>query len=166
VVQQGATTRTVYLPEKTSWYDFWTGKTLAGGQTVTASADIGTLPLYVRAGSIVPLGPVVQYAEAQANKPTEIRVYRGANGTFELYDDAGDGYGYENGEYATIRFDWNEQLQTLNIGPRTGAYPGLSKSRVFRVVFVDAKSGAGEAEGTGVEVTYTGTPLTVSSTKS
>ena len=112
--------------------DFWTGETLAGGKTVTANAPVNILPLYVRAGSIVPLGPVVQYATEKPADPIELRVYRGADGKFTLYEDEGDNYDYEKGKYATIPFDWNEAKQTLTIGKRSGNFPGMLKERAFR----------------------------------
>ncbi|MGH8024716.1 MAG: TIM-barrel domain-containing protein, partial [Limisphaerales bacterium] len=102
-----ATSRVVYLPSGTSWVDFWTGETLAGGRTVTADAPLNIMPLFVRAGSIVPLGPVMQYATEKPEDPIELRVYRGADGQFTLYEDENNNYDYEKGAYATILFTWN-----------------------------------------------------------
>ncbi|MGO8767057.1 MAG: DUF5110 domain-containing protein, partial [Limisphaerales bacterium] len=158
-----ATTRAVYLPSGTSWVDFWTGETLAGGQTVTANAPVNILPLYVRAGSIVPLGPVMQYATEKPADPIELRVYRGADGKFTLYEDENDGYNYEKGVYATIPFTWNESKQTLTIGRRAGKFPGMLKERTIRVVFVSPGHGAGMAaeETADAVVHYTGKSVTV-----
>jgi alpha-D-xyloside xylohydrolase len=125
--------------------DFWTGETVAGGQTVTANAPANILPLYVRAGSIVPFGPVLQYATEQPADPIELRVYRGANGSFTLYEDENDNYNYEQGGHATIPFTWDESQQTLTIGKRSGKFPGLLKERTFRVVFVSTGGGIGAA---------------------
>ena len=114
VTQQGATSRSVYLPSGSAWTDFWTGRTYQGGQTITAPAPIETMPLYVRAGSIVPMGPFLQYASEKPADPIELRVYRGANGTFTLYEDEGDNYGYEKGVCATIPISWNDKAGTAD----------------------------------------------------
>ena len=119
----GATNRNVYLPAGATWYDFWTGQTYAGGQTIAATAPIQTMPLYVRAGSIIPYGPDIQYA-TQTTDPIELRVYRGANGNFTLYEDEGDNYNYETGSYATIPITWNDLTQTLTIGNAAGEFSG------------------------------------------
>lgn len=158
VTRKGADVRTVYLPGDTAWYDFWTGKRLAPKQTVAAAAPIGTLPLYVRAGTILVLGPAVEYAEAQTGKPLEIRIWRGADGHFTLYDDSGNGWGYEKGQHATIGFDWNDQTQTLTIGARQGKFPGMNPTREFRIVWEGA--GDGEAK-TFRSVSYNGKKLAI-----
>jgi len=158
-----AISRGVYLPAGTSWVDFWTGETLVGGKTVTANAPVNIMPLYVRAGSIVPLGPVVQYATQKPAGPIELRVYRGADGKFTLYEDQGDGYNYEKGKYATIPFEWNEGKQTLTIGKRSGSFPNMVKQRTFHVVFVSSNHGAGMEEETEADtvVHYTGKDLAI-----
>ncbi len=143
VTKAGATTRSVYLPAGASWTDFWTGQALKGGQTVTAAAPIDTLPLYVRAGAIVPMGPFLQYATEKPADPIELRVYPGANGSFTLYEDENDTYDYEKGVYATIPIRWDRTRQTLTIGPRTGAFPGMLKQRTFHVVWVRPGQGQG-----------------------
>ena len=101
------------------------------------------MPLYVRAGSILPLGPDVEYAAEKSGNPIEVRVYRGANGTFTLYEDENDTYSYEKGAYSTILFSWDEATHTLTIGDRTGSFPGMIETRAFRVVFVSENHGAG-----------------------
>ncbi len=163
VTTPGATTRSVYLPSGSTWVDFWTGETLSGGKTVTANAPISMMPLYVRAGSIVPFGPVMPYATEQPEDPVELRVYRGANGRFTLYEDEGDGYNYEQGAYATIPFEWNEAKHTLTIGKRTGKFSGLLKERTFRVVCVSPNHGAGMAaeENADTIVHYAGKQVVV-----
>ena len=162
-----ATSRAVYLPSGANWVDFWTGETLSGGKTVTANAPVNILPLYVRAGSIVPFGPVMQYATEKPADPIELRVYRGADGGFTLYEDEGDGYNYEKGACATIPFAWNESKQTLTIGKRSGSFPGMLKARTIRVVFVSPGHGAGMAaeEKADAVVHYTGKPVTASCNK-
>jgi len=152
VVQEGATSRRVYLPGQQPWFDFWTGERVAGGRTIDAPAPLDRIPVYVRAGSIVPLGPVKPYADAPSTEPIEIRIYPGANGSFALYDDAGDGYGYTRGDYGLIRFSWDDRSHTLSIAPRVGHY--VSDPR-FRVV---CRSGTDPAR----EISYSGAPERVS----
>lgn len=147
VTTQGATTRAVYLPGKQNWYDFWTGATESPGKSIDAAAPLDRMPLYVRAGSILPLGPLIQYTGEKPADPIELRIYRGANGSFTLYEDEGDTYHYEKGVYATIPIAWNEATHTLNLGQRKGSFPGMLQQRTFNVVFVAAN------HGNGVEVT-------------
>jgi len=136
-------TRKVYLPKSTGWYDFWTGKLIPGGQTIDAAAPIETIPLYIKAGSIVPMGPYLQYATEKAADPVEIRVYPGANAEFVLYEDENDTYNYEQGKYSTIALNWDEAQKTLTIGNRQGDFPGMLKDRTFRIVWVNSKNGTG-----------------------
>ncbi|HOK66923.1 MAG TPA: glycoside hydrolase family 31 protein [Anaerohalosphaeraceae bacterium] len=140
-------TRSVYLPAGTEWVDFWTGKRLAGGQTLQADAPIDRIPLYVRAGTILPMGPFVQYAAEKPADPIELRIYPGTDGAFVLYEDENDGYNYEKGAYSTIEFRWNEQEKTLTIGERKGSFDGMLKNRTFQIVFVR------DNYGTGIEIT-------------
>ena len=162
VTQKGAQSRAVYLPAGTSWTDFWTGETTAGGQTVQAAAPIDRLPLYVRAGSIIPYGPEIQYAAAKAD-PIELRVYPGADGAFTLYEDEGDNYDYERGVYTTIPIHWNEKSHTLTIGERHGEFPGMLKERTFKVVFVTSGHGVGipQTDKPDNIVHYTGAAISV-----
>jgi alpha-D-xyloside xylohydrolase len=162
VTQAGAQSREVYLPAGTSWTDFWTGETSVGGETVEAAAAIQEMPLFVRAGSIIPYGPEIQYAAAKAD-PIELRVYPGADGSLTLYEDEGDNYNYEKGVYATIPMRWNEKSQTLTIGERRGEFPGMLKERTFRVVFVKGDHGTGIASSAkaDAEVRYSGKAVEV-----
>jgi alpha-D-xyloside xylohydrolase len=134
VVQAGVRARAVYLPAGTDWYDFWTGKRLPGGQVVPVVADLGRIPLHVRAGSILPLGPVKPYADAPSDAPLEIRIYPGRDGAFELYDDEGDGFAYEQGRYALVRFTWRDSRRVLEIGARRGNYPGMRQTQRLKLV--------------------------------
>lgn len=143
VTKLHATTRAVYLPAGANWVNFWTGKTLTGGQTVTANAPVKIMPLYVRAGSIVPLGPVMPYATEKPENPIELRIYGGADGHFTLYEDENDNYDYEKGEYATIPIFWTEATHTLEIGKRSGHFPGMLNERTFHIVWVSADHGTG-----------------------
>ena len=133
-------TASKYLPKGASWYDFWTGKQFKGGQTVTLQTSLETVPMFVRAGSIVPLGPEMQYVGEKAWDNLEMRVYPGADGTFTLYEDEGDSYNYEKGVHSTITFLWNDKSRTLTIGERKGEYPGMLKSRRFTVVLPNGNS--------------------------
>src|ERR1035441_6101407 len=145
VTEAGATSRSVYLPAGASWYDFWTGTTLKGEQTVSAVAPLETMPLYVRAGSIIPMDPELQYASEKPADPIELRIYRGANSAFTLYEDDGESYSYEKGEHATITFTWADGTQTLSIGPRMGSFPNMLRERTFNIVLVGREHGVGES---------------------
>ncbi|UAL11516.1 glycoside hydrolase family 31 protein [Caulobacter segnis] len=133
VIQKDADIRAVYLP-KGDWYDFWTGTKMAGGKVVAVKADIDTIPVHVPAGTILPLGPVLSYADQPSQEPLEIRVYPGRDGQFELYDDAGDGYGYEKGERATTPLTWTDARHVLRVGARDGRFPGMKVTMALRVV--------------------------------
>jgi alpha-D-xyloside xylohydrolase len=163
-----ATTRSVYLPASGApWYNFWTAETSPAGQRVEASAPVETLPLFIRPGSIIPLGPFIQYSSEKPADPIELRVYRGADGQFTLYEDEGDNYNYEKGSYATIPVSWNEAKQTMEIGKRSGEFPGMVKDRTFNIVWVSGKHGAGIpiTETPDAVVHYTGEAMTVSARK-
>lgn len=162
VTRQGASDRMVYLPGDTAWVDFWTGKSFKGKSNIVAHAPLGTLPLYVRAGTILPMGPVVGHAEAQKDKPIELRIYRGANGQYTLYDDSGNGWGYENGQRALVPITWNEAGGTLTLGARQGKFPGMKESREFRIVFVSETNGTGDGEASTFQtVSYKGKKIEI-----
>jgi len=144
VLEPAATTRHLYLPVST-WIDFWTGMALEGGRAMEAAAPLERIPLFIRAGSIVPLGPDLQWATEKAADPLELRVYRGADGDFTLYEDENDTYNYEKGQYATIQMHWDEARQTLTIGERTGRFPGMLQERAFHIVMVGLGHGVGIA---------------------
>ena len=145
-------TATKYLPKGAVWYDFWTNKTYKGGQTVTLQTTLDRVPMFVRAGSILPLAPEMQYVGEKSWDNLEIRVYPGADGSFTLYEDEGDNYNYEQGYYATITFVWNDKARTLTIGTRQGGYKGMILDRQFTIVLPD---------GTTRTVTHNGNEQTV-----
>lgn len=153
VTDPGVSSRSVYLPgeDKCQWFDFWTGKTHAGGQHIEAEAPINRLPLFVRGGSIIPTTEVAEYTDAQVGKPVTLHVYPGADATFQLYEDEGDNYNYEKGEYVTILLTWNDARSTLQIGECRGRYKGMPAERTFIV-----RTPKGEKQ-----VTYVGKKLTV-----
>ncbi len=140
-----------YLPGDALWYNYWTDEAHEGGQTVRVDAPLDILPLFVRAGSIVPRTPGIQYANEAYEKPMQLKIYPGASGAFTLYDDSGDGYGYEGGEFAEIDFRWDDDARTLRLGARRGSYPGMPATRHFALICGKAR----------VDALYTGQPLTV-----
>jgi alpha-D-xyloside xylohydrolase len=133
-VEGAAKTRTVYLPADNDWYNFWTDECLAGGQTVQVAADLDLIPLFVRAGSIIPQRAPAQCADEAPDAVVELHVYSGCDGRFRLYEDAGDGYDYEHGAFSTIEIEWQEAPRRLTIGERSGRYPGMPEQRSFLVV--------------------------------
>jgi alpha-D-xyloside xylohydrolase len=154
--------RKVYLPKGSDWYDFWTGKLIPGGQTIDAAAPIETIPLYIRAGSIVPMGPYLQYATEKAADPVEIRVYTGANAEFILYEDENDTYNYESGKYSTISMTWNEPEKTFTIKARNGEFPGMLEKRTFNIVWVKNNNGTGIEPAKKSEIIqYTGKEIKI-----
>jgi alpha-D-xyloside xylohydrolase len=138
--------RLVYLPSGQDWFDFWTGETLEGDQNLVLDAPIEKIPLLVRAGSIIPMGPFLQYATEKPANPLELRIYPGADGSFTLYEDENDNYNYEKDIYATIGFIWNEENQTLTIEERKGQFPGMLMERTVNVSLVR------KDHGTGIEI--------------
>jgi alpha-D-xyloside xylohydrolase len=162
VTEQGATERRVYFP-RAKWYDFWTGVARDGGMFANVSAPLDRLPLYVRAGSIVPLGPKEQYSNQKPAEALELRVYSGADGDFILYEDEGDTYNYEKGSYAIIPMHWNDSAHSLTIGERKGWFPGMLKRRTFDVTFVGENHGGGIEAAPAADrvVEYSGREVTV-----
>ena len=145
-------TATKYLPKGTTWYDFWTGQSYRGGQTLTLTTTFDRVPMFVRAGSILPLGPEMEYIGQKAWDNLELRIYPGADGTFTLYEDEGDNYNYERGVYATIPFAWNDRTRTLTIGSRQRSYPGMLAQRQFTLVLPDGTTRTVSYDGSKVEV--------------
>jgi alpha-D-xyloside xylohydrolase len=163
VTEAGASSRSVYLPPAIEWYDFWTGERMSGDKTIQAAAPLDRIPLYVRAGSILPMGPEIEYAREKPDAPIELRIYRGADASFTLYEDQGDAYAYEQGAYATIPVRWDEASNTLTIGRMSGRYPGMPKQHTFQIVWVSRGHGSGPEASRVVdrEVVYSGEELQV-----
>ncbi len=138
----GKTTRDVYLPAATQWFDFWTGKLYNGGQTIAAASPIETMPLYIKAGSIIPMGPVMEYATEKPADVIELRIYPGADGEFDFYEDENDNYNYEKGNYSLFKLTWNDKKHLLTLSDTKGAYPGMLKQHTFNVVLVNGKHGS------------------------
>jgi alpha-D-xyloside xylohydrolase len=154
----------VYLPQASGgWFDFWTGESAAGGRTISVAAPLERIPLQVRAGSILPLGPALQFTDEKPADPIELRIYPGAAADYTLYEDEGTNYAYEQGARATIPLHWDDGLQTLTLGSRTGAFPGMLEKRTFRVIWVRPKHGVGDTENAAPDaiVRYDGKAITV-----
>ena len=146
---------TKYLPKGTDWYDFWTGKRMKGGLNVTLQTQLDHVPMFIRAGSILPLGEEMQYVDEKPWDNLEIRVYPGADASFVIYEDEGDNYNYERGLYSEITFSWDESKRTLTISPCKGRFPGMLQQRRFTILL----PGQNASEGKTVE--YTGLKMTV-----
>jgi alpha-D-xyloside xylohydrolase len=142
VVKEDAKQRRVYLPASNNWIDFWTGKRDNGGQSVTTDAPLERIPIFARAGSIIPYGPRVESAAGKPD-PIDLRIYTGANGDFTLYEDEGDNFDYEHGARSVIPIHWEDKSSTLNVGAREGSFPGMLEHRTFRVVVVRDGHGTG-----------------------
>src|SRR5215468_9313342 len=162
VTEPASTTRPVYLP-KAQWYDFWTGVPLDGGRMINAITPLDRLPLYVRAGSILPLGPDEEWSTQKPEDPIELRIYPGADGDFVIYEDENESYNYEKGVYATIPLHWDDAAHTLTIGDRTGQFPGMLENRTFHVVFVRENHGVGASPADEIDkvVQYAGKQVTL-----
>ena len=133
-------TRQVYLPAGVDWYDFWSGKRNSGGQTIQADAPIDRLPIYVRAGSILPMGPVRQHVNDLPDAPVELHIFPGLDGSFELYEDEGDQYNYEDGAFSTIPIHWQDAERQLTLGAVKGNYAGMPDQRIFEIILHDEGS--------------------------
>jgi alpha-D-xyloside xylohydrolase len=155
-----------YLPKGAGWYDFWTNQRHDGGTMVARDAPLDIVPLYVRAGTILPMGPVVQYATEKPEAAIEVRIYPGADAKFTLYEDDNETYNYEKGQSARTTLVWNDAARTLAIGARRGAYPGMVKQRTFKLVLADEANGKGLGSGQANRtVTYAGQPMSVTLNK-
>lgn len=162
VTRPGVTEWPVYLPAGTDWWDFWNNRKTAGGQTVNRHTPKDILPVYLKAGSILPFGPAVQYSTEKTWDDLEIRIYPGADGSFTLYEDENDNYNYEKGVRSTIDFSWNDKENQLTIGERQGSFPGMLKKRKFRIVRVGSASGPGDSPMKGGKtIAYSGRKINV-----
>ena len=132
-----------YLPKDNLWYNFWTGDTLTGGRYILEKPPADIMPMYIRAGSILPMGPELQYADEKPENPIELRIYRGKDGQFNLYEDENDNYNYEKGIYSIIPLKWNDSSKVLTIGNRIGKFPGMLIERTFNIVIVRTNHGQG-----------------------
>ncbi|MBO4663235.1 MAG: DUF5110 domain-containing protein [Bacteroidaceae bacterium] len=163
VYQYGARARKVYFPKDNVWYDLFSGKVVSeGGEEKFVGAPYEHIPLFVRAGSIIPLGPQIEYTRQKPADNIRLYIYKGADGEFSLYEDEGVNYGYEAGRYATIRFTYDDEAGTLCIHDREGEYPGMLRERKFTIVPVGrGKAQPYDPDASGIEVKYTGKKVTV-----
>ncbi len=145
----------VYLPAGASWYDYWTNTKLNGGQTIKADAPISHSPLYIKAGSIIPVGQDLQYSNEKPWDNMTLRVYPGANASFTLYEDEGNNYDYQKGMYTEIPMMWNDKTHTLTIKARRGTYPGMLAKRRFHIEVMTADKSIGKT------VTYIGKNMNI-----
>ena len=154
VYEYQARSRCVYFPEG-RWYDFYTGESIEGGRRLCVAAPYERIPLYVRAGSLLPLGPDMEWSDQKPADPLTLLIYPGADARFTLYEDDGLSYGYEKGQYATIGLHWDDAGRTLRIDDRQGAFPGMLQERVFDICLKDPARPASR------QVRYDGKSLTV-----
>jgi alpha-D-xyloside xylohydrolase len=163
VTEFGARTRDVYLPAGARWYDFHTGRAHDGGQTVTTAAPLARIPLYVRAGSIIPVGPEIEYTDQQLDGPITLLVYAGSDGTFELYEDDGETYAHQEGAFTRIPIRYDDATGTVTIGPRNGFFPSMVERRTFNVRWISGPSDTAANLDAPPDRTaeYDGTPVTV-----
>jgi alpha-D-xyloside xylohydrolase len=154
--------RQVYLPPAAQWYDFWTGKSVAAGEA-TAAAPYDAIPLFVRAGSIVPMGPDLQYVSEKTADPLTLYIYSGADADFTLYRDDGLTFGYEKGAFAEIPLHWNDRDRILTVGDRKGGYPDMPAEDHLRIVLVAPghPSPASSSPALSASAVYAGKQLTI-----
>jgi alpha-D-xyloside xylohydrolase len=136
VYRYKARTREVYFPASCGWYDFYTGKYIKGGQKLEVEAPYEHIPLFVKEGSIIPVGPDIQYTDEKPADPLTLYIYTGRDCVFTLYEDEGTNYNYEKGECSTIKFTFNNETGDLTIGERKGEFSGMLKSRTFNLIWV------------------------------
>jgi alpha-D-xyloside xylohydrolase len=163
ITEPGISEWKVYLPQSANWYNFWTGAEFKGGQTIKTEAPIDKIPLFVKAGTVLPIGRNLQYTGEKKADTLEIRIYAGANGEFTLYEDEGDNYNYEKGSYSNITLNWDNAKKTLTISDRKGSFFGMLKERKFNIIQVNVNKGVG-VDNSGKynkEVVYNGKKVVV-----
>lgn len=150
--------RWVYLPEGCDWYDFWTGQRIEGGQKILAQAPLDIMPLFVKSGSIVPMGPEIQYVDEEKEGVIELRIYPGKDAIFTIYEDEGDNYNYEKGEYCKTIIKWDDDSSTLTFDQRKGHFDGMVEERTYKIILVSEVNGFGveEAEEYNQMINYKG----------
>lgn len=153
VTEPGVKQWSLYLPkQENGWIDFRSGVKFEGGRILDVPVDLTAIPLFVRAGSIIPMGPAKQFTSQSSGEPMEIRIYPGADASFTLYEDEGDNYQYEKGIFSSIEMKWDDAAATLTIGTRKGTFPGMEKSRTFRLLVVKPRTEKNET----VTINYNG----------
>ena len=156
--------RNVYLPKQKGWYDFYTGKHYAGGQTIVADAPFDKIPVFVPEGSILPVGPEMEWSDQKKAELIDLYVYAGKDGSYTLYEDEGTNYNYEKGKYAMIDFKYNDAQKTITIAARKGSFDGMLQKRRFNIVLVSDNNQQGISLAKapkGKMVKYAGKAVTV-----
>lgn len=162
IYEYGARNREVYFPEGSTWYDLYTGNGIQGGQTLLVDAPYDRIPLYVRSGSIIPVGPEIQYTDEKPADVLTIYIYEGQDGSFTLYEDEGINYNYEGGKYSNILFSYNNADKTLTIGEREGGFESMLHQRKFVIVTVNKEHPKAFTYDTqGKTIAYDGTAQTI-----
>ncbi|WP_257667239.1 TIM-barrel domain-containing protein [Parapedobacter tibetensis] len=163
VTEKGATSRNVYLPSGQGWYDFYSGAYIQGGQHIEAEAPYERMPLFVKAGSILPLGPAVQYTDEKKPEEITLYIYAGVDGNFTLYEDEGTNYNYEQGAFSTIALHYHHATRQLVFGERKGTFNGMLKSRTFRIGYIteDRPGGFDKEAGRMTTIKYNGKEKTI-----
>ncbi|MGK7393579.1 MAG: TIM-barrel domain-containing protein [Candidatus Cyclobacteriaceae bacterium M3_2C_046] len=162
VVEAGAEKRDVYLPKGVQWFDFWTGEKYDGGKIIEANAPLETIPLYIKAGSIIPMGDIMQYSTERFNDQIELRIYGDRDAVFNLYEDENDNYNYKNGKFSLIPIRYSADNNSIVIGPTKGEFEGMLRERVINIVKVKEKYGDGiEAADNFVNVPYNGEQIKI-----
>jgi alpha-D-xyloside xylohydrolase len=162
-----ARSREVYLPETYGWYDLYTGKYYTGGVTLNADAPYERMPLFVKEGSIIPVGPAIQFTDEKPADPVTLFVYTGRDCAFTLYEDEGTNYNYEQGMWSSIKFSFENNTGNLIIGERQGEFDGMLRSRTFNIVWITKdKPVAFDPEARcQASVNYTGSEITINKSK-
>lgn len=161
VTRYGATSRPVYFPGTSTWFNVWTGETVKGGQTRTVAAPLDQMPVFVKAGAIVPMGPVTQYVDEKPDAPLTIHVYTGADGSYSLYEDDGISNSYQAGQYTRIPFVYDDKRAEVTIGPRSGGYAGMVTKRTFNIRFLKPGDRTVDFDAPAIPVTYSGDRIVV-----
>ena len=162
VTENKARTISVYLPKANGWYELLTGKKFTGGQEIEAVSPLDQIPVFVKAGSIIPVGKAVQHSQESTMDTLTIRIYTGADATFELYNDEKDNTNYQKGAYTLVPFRWNEKEQNLTVEKRQGTFEGAPKKQLFKIVWIDESSASGlNSEGFSEELNYTGEKIQI-----
>ena len=163
VYKYKARDREVYFPESCGWYEFYTGKFVKGGEKIKVDAPYERLPLFVQEGTILPIGPEIQYTDQKPADPITLFIYSGRNAGFTLYEDEGTNYNYEKGSYSTIGFSYNEVKKEVTINERKGEFSGMLKTRTFNIVLISKEKPVAfdPASANGKTVIYSGNKIVV-----
>lgn len=161
VTRYGATSRPVYFPGTATWFNVWTGEAVKGGETRTVAAPLDQMPVFVKAGAIVPMGPVTQYVDEKPDAPLTVLVYTGADGSYSLYEDDGISNSYTAGQYTRIPFVYDDKRAEVTIGARAGGYTGMVTKRTFNIRFLKPGDRTVDFDAPAVPVSYSGDRIVV-----